>query len=75
MLRKGEVNRTKNAHWCVVSGSDVWLVDGAIPFGSAEQYSLPRGNERQIGEYQGAPVMWINPVSYTHLTLPTMRLV
>ncbi len=36
------------------------LVDGAVPFGSAEQFSLPEENARQIGDYLGSPVMWIN---------------
>ncbi|KUH59755.1 NADH pyrophosphatase [Vibrio parahaemolyticus] len=60
MLRKGDVNRVANAHWCVVAGSEIWLVDGAVPFGSAEQFSLPEENARQIGDYLGSPVMWIN---------------
>ncbi|AYO13093.1 NAD(+) diphosphatase [Vibrio owensii] len=74
MLRKGEVNRTKNAYWCVVSGSDVWLVDGAIPFGNAEQFSLPEVSARQIGEYQNAPVMWVNLSDLDHdLELVSLR--
>ena len=60
MLRKGDVNRVENAHWCVVSGSEVWLVDGAVPFGSAEQFALPEASARKIGEYQQHPVMWVN---------------
>ncbi|MEE3880901.1 NAD(+) diphosphatase [Vibrio sp. YYF0003] len=60
MLRKGDVNRVENAHWCVVSGSEIWLVDGAVPFGSAEQFALPEASARKIGEYQQHPVMWIN---------------
>lgn len=60
MLRKGDVNRVGNAYWCVVSGSEIWLVDGAIPFGSAEQLALPEASSRKIGEYQQHPVMWID---------------
>lgn len=60
MLRKGDVKRAENAHWCVVSGSEIWLVDGAVPFGSAEQFALPEASARKIGEYQQHPVMWIN---------------
>lgn len=47
MLRKGDVNRVENAHWCVVSGSEIWLVDGAVPFGSAEQFALPEASARK----------------------------
>ncbi|MFA0088613.1 NAD(+) diphosphatase [Vibrio sp. E150_011] len=59
MLKKSE-ETIHPAYWCVVAGSELWLQDGQIPFGLAETFSLPASQAIQIGEYQGAPVMWIN---------------
>ena len=50
----------KNAYWCVVSGTEVWSVDGDIPFGTAEQFQLPVSQAVQIGSYQDSPVYWLN---------------
>ncbi|MDF2155878.1 NAD(+) diphosphatase [Vibrio sp. CAU 1672] len=60
MLRKGEASHVSSAYWCVVSGSDVWLVDGTLPYGRAEDLSLPIASSRCIGDYQNTPVMWLN---------------
>ncbi|WP_322803289.1 NAD(+) diphosphatase [Vibrio alfacsensis] len=60
MLRKGKVDHMINAYWCVVAGSEVWLVDGSIPFGTSEELSLPENCARHIGDYQNSPVMWVN---------------
>ncbi|GEM77242.1 NAD(+) diphosphatase [Vibrio sagamiensis] len=60
MLRKSEVNHVGKAYWCVVSGSEVWLINGHIPFGQAADFSLPDGCGHQIGHYQGEPVRWVN---------------
>jgi NAD+ diphosphatase len=49
-----------NAYWCVVSGTELWTVDGTLPFGSAQQWSLPKSQAIQIGEYQGFPIYWLN---------------
>ncbi|MGR5238436.1 NAD(+) diphosphatase [Vibrio alfacsensis] len=74
MSRKGKVSHMKNAYWCVVAGSDIWLVESAIPFGSAEQFSLPEASARQIGDYQNAPVMWVNLSDLDHdLPLTSLR--
>ncbi|EEW11612.1 NADH pyrophosphatase [Vibrio mimicus VM573] len=50
----------KNAYWCVVSGSDIWLVDGQVPFGSAQQWDLPLSNAIFVDHYQNSPVYWLN---------------
>ncbi len=50
----------KNAYWCVVSGSDLWLVDGQIPYGSAEQWDLPQEKAILVDRYQNSPVYWLN---------------
>ncbi|WP_162231918.1 NAD(+) diphosphatase [Vibrio metoecus] len=50
----------KNAYWCVVSGSDLWLVDGQIPFGSAQQWDLPQDKAILVDLYQNSPVYWLN---------------
>ncbi|WP_394128570.1 NAD(+) diphosphatase [Vibrio hepatarius] len=60
MLNKSDTNRTQNCYWCVVSGSDVWLVDNAIPFANAQDLSLPTSSAIEIGRYNNAPVLWLN---------------
>ncbi|CAM3139828.1 NAD(+) diphosphatase [Vibrio mytili] len=74
MVRKGDVNRVENAYWCVVMGSDLWLVDDTLPFGSANQLSLPEKSAQKIGEYQQYPVMWVNVSDLEHdLPLVSLR--
>ncbi|RTZ13723.1 NAD(+) diphosphatase [Vibrio aquaticus] len=60
MLNKSDTNRTQNCYWCVVSGSDVWLVDNTIPFGTAQDFSLPSASAIEIGRYENTPVLWLN---------------
>lgn len=60
MLKNSDTNRTKNAYWCVVSGSDIWLVDHQLPFGHAQHLSLPAEKAIQVGDYQHHPVYWLN---------------
>lgn len=73
MVKKGDINRTRNVYWCVVSGSDVWLVNGALPKGSAEKYNLPLEQAVEVGRWDGNPVMWLNeesvsqPLEFTSL--------
>ncbi|MGL4379962.1 MAG: NAD(+) diphosphatase [Vibrio sp.] len=50
----------KNAYWCVVSGSDIWLVNGQIPYGTAQQWQLPSRHAILVDHYQNAPVYWLN---------------
>jgi NAD+ diphosphatase len=57
MLKNSDV---KSAYWCVVSGSDLWTVDQALPFGTAEQFALPSEKAVRVAEYQGKPIYWIN---------------
>ncbi|AYV23046.1 MULTISPECIES: NAD(+) diphosphatase [Vibrio] len=59
MLKKSE-NHIHQAYWCVVSGNELWLVDGEVPQGSAEQFQLPAAQAIQVGEFEGTPVMWLN---------------
>ncbi len=60
MLKNSDTNRTEDAYWCVVSGSEIWLVDDQLPCGAAQQYSLPEEKAILIGEYQQSPVYWLN---------------
>ncbi|WP_391088483.1 NAD(+) diphosphatase [Vibrio sp. NH-UV-68] len=60
MLKKGDINRTKAAYWCVVSGSDIWLSQDTLPFGSAEALGLPYQQAVEVGRYQNFPVLWLN---------------
>ena len=62
MLKNSDTNRTEDAYWCVVSGSEIWLVDHQLPCGAAQQYSLPEEKAILIGEYQQSPVYWLNAV-------------
>ncbi|EKO3793551.1 NAD(+) diphosphatase [Vibrio metschnikovii] len=55
-----ENSDAKAAYWCVVSGSEIWTIDGSIPFGCAQQWRLPIEYAVLIGEYNQAPVYWIN---------------
>lgn len=57
MLRNSDIN---DAYWCVVSGSELWTVDGQIPFGSARQFSLPIDDAIEVTQYEGHPVYWLN---------------
>ncbi|NOH81903.1 NAD(+) diphosphatase [Vibrio sp. RE86] len=60
MLNKSDTNRTQVCYWCVVSASDVWLVDDSIPLGTAQDLSLPTSSAIEIGRYEGRSVMWLN---------------
>lgn len=44
--------------WIVSQQSKLWLPNGELPFGSAQQFSLRGLLARQIGEWEGAPV-WL----------------
>ncbi|CAH8188083.1 NADH pyrophosphatase [Vibrio aestuarianus] len=57
MLQKSDV---KSAYWCVVSGSEIWTINGELPFGCAADYSLPQDKAIEITRYNGHPVMWLN---------------
>ncbi|RQW61129.1 NAD(+) diphosphatase [Vibrio viridaestus] len=57
MLKKSDTN---DAYWCVVSGSELWTVDGQIPFGSAKQLSLPIEDAIEVGRVNHCPVYWLN---------------
>ncbi|MCL9777495.1 NAD(+) diphosphatase [Vibrio methylphosphonaticus] len=59
MLKKSD-GIISPAYWCVVAGSELWLLDGELPFGSAAEFSLPASLAIKVGEYEGVPLMWIN---------------
>lgn len=74
MLKKGDINRTRAAYWCVVSGSDIWLQQGELPFASADSLGLPYHSAIEIGRYQDEPVMWLNESEVEHeLELVSLR--
>ncbi|MGF1694054.1 NAD(+) diphosphatase [Vibrio lamellibrachiae] len=60
MLKKGNNKGLGKVFWCVVSGSDIWLVDDLLPFGTASELNLPDEQAVKISSYQGHPVMWLN---------------
>ncbi|WP_114767885.1 NAD(+) diphosphatase [Vibrio rhodolitus] len=60
MSEKGEVCLEQKAYWCVVSGSDIWLVAGELPLGTAKQFGFDSEKSVCIGEYNALPVVWLN---------------
>ncbi|KJY84308.1 NADH pyrophosphatase [Vibrio galatheae] len=74
MLKKGDINRTKNAYWCVVSGSEIWLSSGQLPMGSAQSLDLPYEQAIEIGQWDDLPLMWLNEADVTQeLELTSLR--
>ncbi|MCJ2378761.1 NAD(+) diphosphatase [Vibrio sp. ZSDZ34] len=59
MLKKSN-QPIREAYWCVVSGSEVWLEQDMLPKGSAIEHSLDVEQAIEVGRYQGIPVMWLN---------------
>ncbi|GLT16325.1 NADH pyrophosphatase [Vibrio zhanjiangensis] len=60
MLNDNDRKSIDIAYWCLVSRSEVWLVNNALPCGSAKELSLPQAMGIKIGEYQNFPVVWLN---------------
>lgn len=60
MLKKSDNGDVGEAYWCVVSGSDLWVVNGSLPVGCADKLGLSNEKAINIGSYQGLPVMWLN---------------
>ncbi|KGK17519.1 NAD(+) diphosphatase [Vibrio navarrensis] len=73
MLSDIDNKQNRVCYWCVVSGSEVWLVDGALPFGLASQFSLDSDKAIKVGSYQGHDVMWLNEAEL-ELSLPMISL-
>ncbi len=48
------------AYWCVVSGSEIWTIEGSLPYGRASEFQLPMGFAVHIGDFKGDPVYWFN---------------
>ncbi len=57
MLKNSDL---KSAYWCVVSGSELWTIDGALPFGTAKQFDLPTSAAIEVDQFEGNSVYWIN---------------
>lgn len=47
------------AYWVIVRAFDVALIEGNIPFGTAEKFDLVAREKTEIGNYQGFPVYWL----------------
>ncbi|MBA5764528.1 NAD(+) diphosphatase [Vibrio sp. 404] len=73
MIEKGEFDQQHKAYWCVVSGSDIWLVDGELPLGSAQEFGFSSEKAICVGHYQNLPVMWVNEQD-VELNLPLTSL-
>ncbi|MCL9783835.1 NAD(+) diphosphatase [Vibrio sp. S4M6] len=58
MFKKYDAER--DAYWCVVSGSNIWLEMDSVPFGSASALQLPIEDAIHIGDYMGHPVLLLN---------------
>ncbi|WP_390632175.1 NAD(+) diphosphatase [Vibrio plantisponsor] len=57
MLKNSDL---KSAYWCVVSGSELWTIDGTVPFGTAKDLELPIETAIEVEQYKGHPVYWLN---------------
>ncbi len=57
MLKNSDL---KSAYWCVVSGSELWTIDGSVPFGSAKEFGLPFESAIEIDRIDQHPVYWLN---------------
>ncbi|MGL0821966.1 NADH pyrophosphatase [Vibrio vulnificus] len=60
MLSNSDSKHGQKAYWCVVSGSDLWLVDGQLPLATSNELNLVAEKAQQIGSYNNHPVMWLN---------------
>ncbi|CAM3942371.1 NAD(+) diphosphatase [Vibrio aquimaris] len=60
MLSKNDRKPIETAYWCLVSGSEVWLINNKLPCGTAIELSIPQGLGHKIGEYKNLPVIWLN---------------
>ncbi|EID0062806.1 NAD(+) diphosphatase [Vibrio vulnificus] len=60
MLSNSDSKHGQKAYWCVVSGSDLWLVDGQLPLATSNELNLVAEKAQQIGSYNHHSVMWLN---------------
>ncbi|MCG9632283.1 NAD(+) diphosphatase [Vibrio sp. Isolate30] len=60
MLKKSDGKMTDKAYWCVVSGSDIWTLEGRLPLGTAVEFELNTEHAICIGQYQNHNVYWLN---------------
>ncbi|MCK6265252.1 NAD(+) diphosphatase [Vibrio sp. ZSDE26] len=74
MLKNSNDKTAGEAYWCVVSGSDIWLVNDTLPFGGEHELVLPREKAIQIGSFEGFPVLWLNDADIDNdLELTSLR--
>jgi NAD+ diphosphatase len=60
MLNKSDINRMNDVYVCIVSGSDVWLIDNQLPKGKMSEFGFNEDLAIEIGAYNGSPVVWLN---------------
>ncbi|OAN16668.1 NADH pyrophosphatase [Photobacterium jeanii] len=53
------LNKQEIAYWCVVKNRKLYLEDGDLPLTSAEALGFCCEGARQIGEFDGYPVYWL----------------
>lgn len=46
-------------YWVIVKDFDIALVNGDIPFGTAEELGFTEREKLAVGDYQNAPVYWL----------------
>ena len=74
MLKKSDNKKLDVAYWVVVNGSEVWVPNGEIPKGHADEFGLPKEKAISVGRFDGVPVMWINEADVEHqLELISLR--
>ena len=47
MLSKNDRKPKETAYWCLVSGSEVWLINNKLPCGTAIELSIPQDTGTQ----------------------------
>jgi len=65
MLKKSDKKKMGSAYWCVVSGSEIWTLNDALPYGTGEELGIPTEQAVEIGQYLNAPVYWVNESELT----------
>ncbi len=74
MIENSEIDQQCHAYWCVVSGSEVWLPEGELPIGSAEEFCFNLDKATCVGMYNALPVLWLNEQDVEQqLTLTSLR--
>lgn len=62
-----QITEQHNGWWVISHEGKLWLPEGALPFGSAAQFSLTGKTARQIGEWQGEAAWLVRQPMPNHM--------